>query len=329
MRFAGNTSNVGSWIQAGKAGAKGVADAFKVARSNAPDYGGLGEARQNARSKERQVATAAESAVAQAGLKAMSEVQSTKVKTDAQLKVLDTKLKAKRMAGMVGMLGTAVGGAFLGMENNKAAAKQAERDAIEERRHKERLEVSSRDTSVEVDIPEFKPTKPPGSSDDSSTDGPSDTSSDSPSDTAGTQFPADGFRGEVYSYLTKDKGLSSNQALGLMANIDRESSFRIAPPGGDNGNSFGMFQWNNTYGRSDKMKAAVPDWQTNWKGQIDFALGDQQLPEYNTVSSNFKNTQFGSAQEAADYWMTHWERPADIAGGSAKHKGFLSGYKFK
>ena len=43
----------------GKAGAKGAADAFKVARSNAPDYGGIGE-QIRSRSLERQAATAAE-----------------------------------------------------------------------------------------------------------------------------------------------------------------------------------------------------------------------------------------------------------------------------
>ena len=42
-----------------------------------------------------------------------------------------------------------------------------------------------------------------------------------------------------YNYLTQNlQGLSKNKALGLMANIDRESSFRINPQGGDNGNSF-------------------------------------------------------------------------------------------
>lgn len=139
---------------------------------------------------------------------------------------------------------------------------------------------------------------------------------------------AEGFRGEVYNYLTQNKGLSKNKALGLMANIDRESSFRIAPPGGDNGNSFGMLQWNNNYGRSDLMKKNVPNWQSDWKGQLDHALSGNQLPEYNTVTQNFLNQTFESPQAAADYWMTNWERPADSKSGSAKHTTFLSGYNF-
>ena len=141
MRFAGNTSNVGSWIQAGKAGAKGVADAFKVARSNAPDYGGLGEAGMKARSAERQAATAAESTVAQAGLAAMSKVQSTKVTEEAKLKVLDKKIDAKRKAGIVGAVGAVIGGGFMAMENNKAKARQAERDARMDAQDAQRLQT--------------------------------------------------------------------------------------------------------------------------------------------------------------------------------------------
>ena len=129
MRFAGNTSNVGSWIQAGKAGAKGVADAFKVARSNAPDYGGIGEANQKARSMERQAATAAEAQVANAGLRALETTRKTEIEVDAKMKVLDKKLDAKRKAGIVGAVGAVAGGAFLGIENKKAEERQAKRDA--------------------------------------------------------------------------------------------------------------------------------------------------------------------------------------------------------
>ena len=147
--------------------------------------------------------------------------------------------------------------------------------------------------------------------------------SGSSSNTSGTVDPA-----EVYSYLTNDKGLSKNKALGLMANIERESSFRINPAGGDNGNSFGMLQWNNTYGRSDLMKQNVPDWQTNWKGQLDHALSQNQLPEYNQVTSTYLNTTWESPQAAADNFMNKWERPADPVSGSKKHAGFISGYNF-
>ena len=129
MRFAGNTSNVGSWIQAGKAGAKGAADAFKVARSSAPDYGGLAEANMKSRSDERVAATQAEAYVAQAGIEAKKDVKLTNIKVDAESKILDMKIDAKRKAGMVGMFGAVALGGVNAVENNRAAKRQAERDA--------------------------------------------------------------------------------------------------------------------------------------------------------------------------------------------------------
>lgn len=134
MRFAGNTSNVSSWIQAGKAGAKGAADAFKVARANAPDYGGLGEAHMNSRSMERKAATAAAASVAQAGINAIEGLKKTQIKAEADLKITDMKVDAKRKAGMVGMLGAVAGGAFMAVENNAAAARQKKRDAAADAR---------------------------------------------------------------------------------------------------------------------------------------------------------------------------------------------------
>ena len=136
-------------------------------------------------------------------------------------------------------------------------------------------------------------------------------------------------RQEVYTYLTKTHGLSKNKALGVMANIDRESTFRSNPAGGDGDNSFGMLQWNNTYGRSDLMKKNVPDFATNWKGQLDHALSQNQLPEYNQFISQFKNTTYKSPQAASEAFLRNWERPADVAGGIAKNNQFIAGYNYQ
>ena len=134
MRFAGNSSNVSSYIQAGRAGAKGAADFFKVARASAPDYGGLAEANMKARSAERKAATEAEAYVAKAGIEAKSRVKQTQIKVDAEAKILDKKIDAKRKAGMVGMFGAVAGGALMGVENKRAAKRQKERDAAADAR---------------------------------------------------------------------------------------------------------------------------------------------------------------------------------------------------
>jgi len=182
--------------------------------------------------------------------------------------------------------------------------------------------------SMDTDgMPVLNPSVPSTSSNSSSTSVPITTSLSSVNSITPSGGNVD--RQEVYTYLTKSKGLSKNKALGLMANIDRESTFRSNPAGGDGGNSFGMLQWNNTYGRSDLMKQNVPDYSTNWKGQLDHALSQNQLPEYNQFISKFKNTTYNSPQAASEAFLRNWERPADVVGGIAKNNQFIAGYNYQ
>ncbi|NBU98312.1 MAG: hypothetical protein EBS19_08900, partial [Spirochaetia bacterium] len=86
---------------------------------------------------------------------------------------------------------------------------------------------------------------------------------------AGGYSPPEGIEKDIYDYLIS-KGLSDNHALGIMANIFRESKFKIAEIN-DIG-AAGLFQWlNTTSPRRSRMEAAVPDWKKNWRGQIDYA----------------------------------------------------------
>jgi len=107
---------------------------------------------------------------------------------------------------------------------------------------------------------------------------------------------------EVYRYLLS-KGMSENHAKGITANISRESGFKLGAhnPNDPGAGSFGLFQWNG--GRAENMMAAVPDWQSNWQGQIDYALGEDHGPTYLA-------TPFSSPGAAAYDWMKYWERPA-------------------
>lgn len=108
---------------------------------------------------------------------------------------------------------------------------------------------------------------------------------------------------EVYSYL-KQKGVSDVHARGIVANVSRESGFKIGAhnPNDPNGGSIGLFQWN--AGRASRMTSTVPNWQTNWKGQIDYALQEDYGPTYLSKS-------YASAGQAAYDFMNKWERPAD------------------
>ena len=104
---------------------------------------------------------------------------------------------------------------------------------------------------------------------------------------------------QAYDYM-RALGVSDIHAKGILANIQGESGFVTAQPG-DNGMSGGLFQMYD--GRLRSMAEAVPDWKTNWRGQIKHALQDDRAPEYLQMD-------FGSPEEAADWFLENYERPA-------------------
>ena len=286
---------VSDWIAAGKAGAQSVSDLFQVARANSPDYGKLAEVNMVARSRERQAAIAAEARVRQAGLSALATTKSAKIAADASDEIYKDKAGAARMAGYVGALGAVAGGAALYVDNKREDERIAQRDAEREQNQEQFLtemrEILSSTPTPKPElqpIPQITPITPlsPAASTTSTSEStnmefvPAQPVASYTQSSEGTPFTPE----TTYAYLTDVRKLSRNQALGIMANIQRESSFRTNPAGGDQGNSFGAAQWNNTYGRSDIMKASVPNWQTNWKGQLDHMLSQNQLPEYNSFT---------------------------------------------
>ncbi len=127
---------------------------------------------------------------------------------------------------------------------------------------------------------------------------------------------------KIYEYV-KQKGYSDAQAKGIVANVHRESTFDVDAVG-DNGDSHGLFQWNTS--RADKMKAALPNYASNWKGQVDYALGEHVGPQYKGATAGM------SAKDAAYWWMNKWEIPQDRVRGGNNHKkmnGFIDSYSFQ
>ena len=125
--------------------------------------------------------------------------------------------------------------------------------------------------------------------------------------------PVTGLQGnakEYYDYLIS-KGLEPNNALGITLNVDRESKFNPSDSHIDSNKLMvgGAFQWNGP--RFTAMIKAVPDWKTNWKGQIDYAINESVGPQY-------QKQKFNSPLEAADWWMEKWEVPLNPAADSAK-----------
>jgi hypothetical protein len=100
----------------------------------------------------------------------------------------------------------------------------------------------------------------------------------------------------------RSTGLDHNQAIGALANIHRESG--LNPGIYEYGGGIGLFQY--TYpARKDAFTAAVPDWQTNPVGQINYAISNDPL------GSSYKSQKFSSAVDAADWFTLNFENPAD------------------
>ena len=123
---------------------------------------------------------------------------------------------------------------------------------------------------------------------------------------------------QAITYMTQDLGMSDFHAYGLLANAIRESSLQTTNPG-DNGTSDGWFQWHK--GRLSRAKAALGDQWNNWQAQIQYALQEEGEP-----GQEYLNQTFSSRQEAADWWMRKWERPAHPERDSKRHSEILGNF---
>jgi hypothetical protein len=123
---------------------------------------------------------------------------------------------------------------------------------------------------------------------------------------------------QAITYMTQDLGMSENHAYGLLANAIRESSLQTTNPG-DNGTSDGWFQWHKD--RLSRAKAALGDQWNNWQAQIQYALQEEGEP-----GQEYLNQTFSSRQEAADWWMKYFERPAHPERDSKRMREILGNF---
>jgi hypothetical protein len=117
---------------------------------------------------------------------------------------------------------------------------------------------------------------------------------------------------EIKSYL-KSKGFDNNQAAGWLVNIKWECNFK---PGayvasdagqGQSGGLFGFHDVKNGKGLfTDMVKftGGGNKWQTNWQGQLDYAMQDSRGQQY-------KSLKFTSPGQAAHWWTVNYEKPAN------------------
>jgi hypothetical protein len=107
----------------------------------------------------------------------------------------------------------------------------------------------------------------------------------------------------VRDYLIS-KGLSTAHVIGMLANIQHESSFKPDAHTVDTNGlpSGGLFQHNGPRFTS-LTQALGKSWPANWKGQIDFALNEPDGRKY--VSARFTDP-----HAASKWWTMNFERPA-------------------
>ena len=125
---------------------------------------------------------------------------------------------------------------------------------------------------------------------------------------ASGRYPGNNFvsRKEVYDYLMTKEGMTPLKAAGIMANIEGESGFYsdAIQTGSDPKLNRGVGLFQHTYtSRKKGMIDAVPDWETNWKGQIDYALGEDEMKAY--LAGDYDNI-----QDASEGFMQIFEKPA-------------------
>ena len=111
-------------------------------------------------------------------------------------------------------------------------------------------------------------------------------------------------RKEVYDYLMTKKGMTPQKANAIMSNIEGESGFYsdAIQTGNVENRGLGLFQHTFSTRKEDLVKQ-VPDWETNWKGQIDFAMSESEM-------KSFMRKDYDNQEEATEGFMQTFEKPA-------------------
>ena len=120
---------------------------------------------------------------------------------------------------------------------------------------------------------------------------------------------------QIFSYLTKEMGLNSAAACGIMANIEKESNFKPGKIIRDSNGlpSGGLCMWNGS--RLNRLKNYCNNNGLNYlsiKGQLSYLEYELGLSQYKHVLKYLKNVANNSsgAYDAAYYWCYYFEIPA-------------------
>lgn len=310
--------SAGSYVEAGQSAVDNTIGTIRAARRNAPDYGAISSEGIKQRAATKAAGIKAESDVAQAGIRAEAAVRKSKIQADRDKSLVKSKATVRK-AGKIAAAGTLIGDNIT--EGHKAARKKEFYKELSAK-HAELAELRTKHAEGQVaedtkKVDELS-TKTPEPVIFDSTIPNSEPQSQSQSQPLSQ--PAGDFNSStMMTYLT-GKGLSDIHAKGLVINAMRESGLNPTVGGGDSGLSDGLFQWYKE--RRDKMKSSLgKDWGNPYK-QLDYLW--QEDKSLSIVGmDDYKAQDFKSVQEASDWFMRKWERPADPNRDSLKHTSFI------
>ena len=121
---------------------------------------------------------------------------------------------------------------------------------------------------------------------------------------------------QIFSYLTKEMGLNSAAACGIMANIEKESNFKPSTIIRDSNGlpSGGLCMWNGS--RLSRLKNYCNRNDLNYlsiKGQLSYLNYELKLSQYKHIFDYLKKVPNNStgAYNAAYYWCYYFEIPAN------------------
>ena len=312
---------VGNYATSANAVMRSSDQIFDAAMSAKPDFTKISKAAIKGRSLERRAVTKAEGEVASAGLDAFTKANYARMRADTAKKVEDIKRPARRMAGILGGLGTlaVTGSMYVQDKRDRAEDKKlkAESDARFEQSEQKMLDAiknihSGSDSSSE--IPAFVPPPMPELS--------GGSSSSSNSGTSNTTYTP----GETsMSYMRKltSQGLSPVQAAATVGHLVVETgNFRHLEelaPNRHGTKGYGHLQWTDPKpGRGRRTDF------TNWSAQQGLKPSSLEANQgflLHEMQSNFNNSwntgsswdgfrQMNSMEAASSYLHKNYIRPS-------------------
>jgi len=282
----------------------------------------------NANEALKKVAAARRNALmANTATKGVVAAKTEDIKTKRDKAIKDIMRPAVRMEGVNRMAGSVAAGAYIMDESKKARAEFAELKALRKQQDEaaeKRAEKAEERNQKLIDAITKKGTR-------ISEELGNVNSSGNLSNISTLTLPGNASSNDsnpspkqVFDYI-KSKGVSDVHAKGILANIEGESSFQtgVMGDGGKSGGLFQMYDPKPGEGRFTNMVNNVPDWKTNWKGQIDHGLKDDAGPQY-------LNTKFDSPVQAANWFLRNYERPAkeNLSGREELNKSFIGNLNF-